>query len=553
MMHSHQQQHHHHHQQQQQQQFQFQQHQADQQQQQQYLQHQQRLQHEQQQQRLQHEQQQQQHQQQQQQQQQQSSQEEQLLYHANPQYRYLSPSTTAGGVPVRKVPCKARNMPPDHDEETAYFLIPVDAPHGLLLGCSHLACGGRSKRFRYCAICQVPVSKRNFSSRHKHDIAMGTVLTEQDRQAIVAGNTSSITSPAAVESNPDVVGSSVPSSSTPPSDGAGAAANNNKNSSSDVMMRQLRLSDNGPLDGNGAGEKVTRVLNRQELQWLDLLHHRPTDFDSNGTEFKKWMAALVSAARDTPATTSNACAHRQGHSSRGTNAGHADYEDGDDGEDDDDDDDDDYGDSDDSGNNKEKAGSRRSARMMDRMHQMRGTEDRRSGTNGPPRERSDREANLHIINGNKSDLSMKLDYDDDSDEDAHVHAHVHGREEEKTERKTDDRNDRNNNGQIHDYDEVAQLAPPRENRRSFLQRHESSQLEEDPLPKRVVRRGKGPDDDESGASCKSQESSSRKARPNQGHESMRSDAMSSIAMSSGRDISVTMEEIYGFDVEEVFD
>lgn len=74
----------------------------------------------------------------------------------------------------RIVACRARNMPPDHDAKRAYFKIPLNATHGFLLGCSHPVCGLNRKRFRYCAVCQVPVSKRNFSTRHSHGLQIGS-------------------------------------------------------------------------------------------------------------------------------------------------------------------------------------------------------------------------------------------------------------------------------------------------------------------------------------------------------------------------------------------
>ena len=40
--------------------------------------------------------------------------------------------------------------------------------HGQALTCSHPACQERGVRFRYCAVCQKPVARRNFSTRHDH-------------------------------------------------------------------------------------------------------------------------------------------------------------------------------------------------------------------------------------------------------------------------------------------------------------------------------------------------------------------------------------------------
>lgn len=73
-------------------------------------------------------------------------------------------------VEFRRVPCKARGVHGDHNIRTAYFDIPVNAEHGTLLICSHPGCSGSGRRFRYCAVCDLPVAKRNFTKRHGHGI-----------------------------------------------------------------------------------------------------------------------------------------------------------------------------------------------------------------------------------------------------------------------------------------------------------------------------------------------------------------------------------------------
>lgn len=70
-------------------------------------------------------------------------------------------------IPSRRVPCKARGMGDDHSTN-AFFLIPENAPHGTLVVCSHRACIESGRRFRYCAVCELPCAKRNFSRRHSH-------------------------------------------------------------------------------------------------------------------------------------------------------------------------------------------------------------------------------------------------------------------------------------------------------------------------------------------------------------------------------------------------
>jgi hypothetical protein len=46
--------------------------------------------------------------------------------------------------------CQARGLSQDHNANTAFFDIPVIAPHGLLLACSNTECALSQRRFRYC-------------------------------------------------------------------------------------------------------------------------------------------------------------------------------------------------------------------------------------------------------------------------------------------------------------------------------------------------------------------------------------------------------------------
>ena len=50
----------------------------------------------------------------------------------------------------RRVVCKARGLSKKHNADTAYFEIPANAPHGLLLSCSHPECMASGRKFRYC-------------------------------------------------------------------------------------------------------------------------------------------------------------------------------------------------------------------------------------------------------------------------------------------------------------------------------------------------------------------------------------------------------------------
>mmetsp|Transcript_55065 Transcript_55065/g.81949 ORF Transcript_55065/g.81949 Transcript_55065/m.81949 type:complete len:264 (-) Transcript_55065:19-810(-) len=68
----------------------------------------------------------------------------------------------------RRMLCKARSVPENHNAETAYFDIPPDIEHGCTLICSHPQCAASGRRFRFCKFCDLPVAKRNFQRRHSH-------------------------------------------------------------------------------------------------------------------------------------------------------------------------------------------------------------------------------------------------------------------------------------------------------------------------------------------------------------------------------------------------
>ena len=54
--------------------------------------------------------------------------------------------------------------------QTAHYTIQVDfTKHGSELFCSHEQCRNEGIKFLYCAYCKVPVAKKSFYSRHRHD------------------------------------------------------------------------------------------------------------------------------------------------------------------------------------------------------------------------------------------------------------------------------------------------------------------------------------------------------------------------------------------------
>ena len=83
----------------------------------------------------------------------------------------LSVLSRVSNVPVinnRCVHCKGGGMGEDHKYDNVYFLIGGITPHGKLIVCSHHACIKSGCIFLYCAVCQLPCAKRNFSRRHLH-------------------------------------------------------------------------------------------------------------------------------------------------------------------------------------------------------------------------------------------------------------------------------------------------------------------------------------------------------------------------------------------------
>jgi len=66
------------------------------------------------------------------------------------------------------VTCRARGISKDHNKKTAYFVIPDNVKHGADLLCSHAKCQNKGIRFVFCIVCDEPVAKINFKTRHSH-------------------------------------------------------------------------------------------------------------------------------------------------------------------------------------------------------------------------------------------------------------------------------------------------------------------------------------------------------------------------------------------------
>lgn len=94
-----------------------------------------------------------------------------------------SSSKAETSTPTR-YPCKARNVAPDHNNDTAYLELPANPCHGHQLYCSHRECKESGRAFRWCDVCQIVVAKRNFMKRHSHGLMAPTKSTSTKKPAV---------------------------------------------------------------------------------------------------------------------------------------------------------------------------------------------------------------------------------------------------------------------------------------------------------------------------------------------------------------------------------
>lgn len=197
----------------------------------------------------------------------------------------LNPHDAQQGPDFIRVPCKARGVSQDHTAQNAFIDIPRDAPHGLILACSNEICYNSGRRFRYCIVCRTPAAKRNFHVRHAHglDIRKG-IRTE----------------------------SPVDRAPTPPHEKKRSATEHNRTISSVEMaamakqaIGKLSIEDKDAETQRSPPEerppKKTRkstcseeqelVLSQEEIEWLELLHSRPSFGDTEETT--KWFDSVI--------------------------------------------------------------------------------------------------------------------------------------------------------------------------------------------------------------------------------------------------------------------
>jgi hypothetical protein len=171
--------------------------------------------------------------------------------------------------------CRRKSVPPDHNTETAYFDIPLNAEHGKTVSCCHYICasGRGPPRFRYCLVCQRVVAYQHFWSRHSHEEVFKNATAEPQ-----LGSTFSTAEPMIVDANKNTV-------------------SNNAESLSLGSAAPTKL----PSDPQVA--TTTMEVSQEEMQWLKLLRsHHPSLTAISIEDTYPWMRAIT--GMDTPASSS---------------------------------------------------------------------------------------------------------------------------------------------------------------------------------------------------------------------------------------------------------
>jgi len=211
-------------------------------------------------------------------------------------------SFSLGNGQYRRVPCIARGVQGDHDARTAYFNIPHDAKHGMLLACSHPACCESGRRFNYCTICKLPVTQRDFIERHGHGLVESSRSARPDDAMLttqaLAGNkrhrnvTGDVTNYIYQEKPQMMAHHMVPPSQAPAQPAAAAPQwpmQGMPNPQAATMSSQP--SDMSP-SRESSGMKIQ--LKPPEFEWLTLLHNRPSMDNTEATS--QWMEDVLQAS-----------------------------------------------------------------------------------------------------------------------------------------------------------------------------------------------------------------------------------------------------------------
>ena len=199
-----------------------------------------------------------------------------------------------------RIPCKARGISTKHNTDTAFLDIPVDAPHGLLLSCSHPECAESGRKFRYCTVCASPVAKRNFPKRHGH----GLIRSAKDLKAVDYYTASfvDISSVADASCYPCIEQTVAAPTFEKPRHRRVVSYDE---STYGAAVQQPSPAVQQPVASRPPATDSLLNLSVKEQQWLDLLHKRPNlKQESN---MAAWMDKIIcfsenkeSALRNSP-------------------------------------------------------------------------------------------------------------------------------------------------------------------------------------------------------------------------------------------------------------
>ena len=202
-----------------------------------------------------------------------------------------------------KIPCRARGMPMAHNARTAYFVVPPSIQHGDELMCSFPACSSAGCKFRWCAVCKVPVAKRNFRNRHKHGNfgqkggSPGSAAAGGVAPAPASGEGGDLKSPPAAgpAGAPGPAGAGDDAEMPAhPRDGDAKMPALPRDGANPEDLAAAPAPETGAADADGdvvsvsTGQDPSRVR-----EWVSLMESRPDPGD--GEAMKRWMASLVSA------------------------------------------------------------------------------------------------------------------------------------------------------------------------------------------------------------------------------------------------------------------
>eukprot|EP00429_Kryptoperidinium_foliaceum_P029015 CAMPEP_0176128440 /NCGR_PEP_ID=MMETSP0120_2-20121206/64902_1 /TAXON_ID=160619 /ORGANISM="Kryptoperidinium foliaceum, Strain CCMP 1326" /LENGTH=286 /DNA_ID=CAMNT_0017463537 /DNA_START=204 /DNA_END=1064 /DNA_ORIENTATION=+ len=203
------------------------------------------------------------------------------------------PSPSDNAQFENKLPCRARRMPLDHNFKNAYFIVTEKTGHGDKLVCSYPECAAAGSKFRYCTVCRIPISQRNFYQNHSHaDILTGGQISEELRS--IRNDRDMTRSPQ--ESKRDVLQN---------------ASTNHRGTNSETFIApsppgaqeqqqpQGRLKDH--MEHSNCPESSARHLgededgrNKRREAWMSLLYTRPRSDDE--AAFSAWLMKVMAVS-----------------------------------------------------------------------------------------------------------------------------------------------------------------------------------------------------------------------------------------------------------------